>query len=972
MAAADRVRIGPFRIDVSRQLLTREDSAIHLRPKAWELLCYLVERAGRLVSHEELLNRLWRDTAIQPQALTRLIFELRQVLEADSAIRIENVARRGYRLIARVEAELDPAEATPTTRPGPPTAPARMIGRDADLARLDGCWQHALDGRRQLVFVGGEPGVGKTTLVHAFLDQLEGISVALGQCPRRHGEAEPYMPLLEALERLAARSDLAATLRRFAPAWLVQMPWLAAPEEADGLRRSLSGIGEARMLREGIRMLEALSSEQPLVLVLEDLHWSDAATIDLLRALGERTSPARLLMIGTYRTTEIALSPHPLRETVSHLVHRADAATRLVLDNLGHAAIDAYLLQRFGNPELVRAVTPIVERKSGGNPLFLSSLTDCLVSDGAIVRADPTWELRVAPETLEATLPDGLREIIGEQLARLPADRCELLEAASAAGDEFTAYELAAALAQREDEVESICIDLAQRSPFVRSVGERPWPGGGTVQTFALAHALYAQVLAKRIAPLRRRALHARIGECLEAAYGTQSIEIAGRLASLFEAAGNAEKQALYFELAALRAHQRFAHREAVACLAEAIAAIRRLPETPARTQREAERWLDLANLSIVTSGFNDRRARQAFDRAWELTRDGVEPLIAFRAQLGRCITELMAFANAGESRDQLGQLASSVLELANDGHPEWLAAAHMYNACVSNALGEFRAAIEHCSEGRRYLSAAMPGIPRDADLEVTISIFEAQTLASLGAIADSRKVAASVLRRLKELSVPQQQVSAQTLLAEAALTRRDDDQAHDLATAAIAIGRESGVGNYLQLAHAIQGCARLSADPVALEAVESALQARRAVGERWWETLILLRLSAFHRAGGELERAQQCMADAAGLNETRLRCEVWREGAEILERSRTAGAVAKAEADLRASIALARDQEAILFESRAAVALGRLLLAANRGDEALALVSDIHRRFPPVDDAADLHDLESLLDQLRANESRA
>ncbi|HYD49281.1 MAG TPA: AAA family ATPase [Terriglobales bacterium] len=772
-----------------------------MRPKAWELLCYLVERAGTLVSHDELLKRLWGDTAIQPQALTRLIFELRQVFEIASDVRIDNVARRGYRLIASLETE---SVSQPPPAPAAVSiAPPQLFGRTADFALLDTAWHKARGGQRQLIFVSGEPGIGKTTLVQAFLANLAGAAIACGHCPRRHGEAEPYMAVLDALEQLAETLPLATTLRRFAPAWLVQMPWLIEPDEAASLPQTLAGSGAARMLREGIRLLEALSAEQPLVLVLEDLHWSDTATIDPVRALGERSNPTRLLVIGTYRTTEIALSPHPLREVASHLVHRGGNATRLMLDSLGPASVHAYLVARFGDENLARTVAPVVERKSGGNPLFLCSLTDCLVADGTIVEAAGGWELSVSPDNLDIALPDGLREIIGEQLARLPVNHCELLEAASAAGEEFTAYELAAALERDEDHVESACIDLAQRGHFIRHVGERPWPDGSKVETFALSHALYAQVLAERIAPLRRRVLHGRIGDRLEAAYGPQAIEIAVRLASLFEAAGNVAKQASYFELAAVRAYQRFAYREMGECIGQAIEAIQSLPPSLERTRREAERWLDLANISIVAFGFNDRRAREAFDCSWELTRGGVDPLIAFRAQLGRCLTELMAFEYSGKSNTELMGIAGSVLASAQ-GHPELLAAAHMYNACVLQSVGEFGMALRHCVEGRKYVPSALAGIPRDADLEATLSVFEARTSASLGLVGRSRECSASALARLTTLSLPQQQVAGNTLLAEAALARRDEELAAELAATAISISNEAGVGNYQVLARAL------------------------------------------------------------------------------------------------------------------------------------------------------------------------
>src|SRR4029453_8617862 len=185
----------------------------------------------------------------------------------------------------------------------------------------------ARGGTRQVVSVTGPAGVGTTTLVEAFLDSpvLHGamppVRIGRGACVEQHGPREPYMPVLESLERLARQPDadrLRELLRRVAPTWLAQMPWLIG-DDAEALRHSLQATRAERMLREFASLTEALTTDMTLVLVLEDLHWSDPSTVDLLALLGQRREAARLLVIGIYRPAEIVVEEHLLSQAVRTL-----------------------------------------------------------------------------------------------------------------------------------------------------------------------------------------------------------------------------------------------------------------------------------------------------------------------------------------------------------------------------------------------------------------------------------------------------------------------------------------------------------------------------------------------------------------------------------------------------------------------------------------------------------------------------
>ena len=294
----------PMRLDLANERLWYGDQARALRPKTFALLRYLVEHPGQLLTKAALLEAIWPETAVSEVVLSVCIRELRQALGDDAKTPhfIETVHRRGYRFIGRLP--LGDPSAPHSSAPAPPPP---LVGREHALQAMHRALATALTGVRQILFVTGEAGLGKTTLVDAFLTAVEGqgpLRIGRGQCLDHHGSGEAYLPVLEALERLCRGPEgpgLVKTLRHQAPTWVVQMPGLVSSAELEELQRRVLGSTRERMLRELAEALTVLTATQPLVLVLEDLHWSDYATLDVLAALARRREPARLLVLGTYR-----------------------------------------------------------------------------------------------------------------------------------------------------------------------------------------------------------------------------------------------------------------------------------------------------------------------------------------------------------------------------------------------------------------------------------------------------------------------------------------------------------------------------------------------------------------------------------------------------------------------------------------------------------------------------------------------
>jgi len=270
----------PFRLDLVNQCLWRhpdrgDDERILLTPKAFAVLRYLVEHAGQLVTHDELLDAVWPNTHIQPQAIKKLILDLRGMLgdRANKPVFIETLHRRGYRFIAAVSEGTGALPAVPT-----PPALGRLVGREHALGELRDCLGKISGGERQIVFITGEPGIGKTALADEFqrlaMAQLPGLRIARGQCVEGYGGKEAYYPMPEALGGLCrgpGGESVIQSLAAAAPTWLVQFPALVKREQREMLQREILGATRERMLREIDDLLEAVTAASPLLLVLEDL-----------------------------------------------------------------------------------------------------------------------------------------------------------------------------------------------------------------------------------------------------------------------------------------------------------------------------------------------------------------------------------------------------------------------------------------------------------------------------------------------------------------------------------------------------------------------------------------------------------------------------------------------------------------------------------------------------------------------------
>jgi tetratricopeptide (TPR) repeat protein len=568
---------------------------VPLTRKAFGVLQCLAERRGDLVTKEEILARVWSDTVVGEAVLKVCVREIRRALGDDPQEPrfIATAHRRGYRFIAPVE-QVGPRAAAPggVARPSPGRVagmlPERrsvarsLVGRDAPLDELRAALGRARAGTRQVIFVTGEAGIGKTSLVDAFLDELAGsdeqVWVARGQCPPQHGAGEAYLPVLEALDGLCRRQGGAALLSelaRRAPTWLLQMPSLIDDAQRARLLAQSLGATPQRMLREMVETIAALAADTPLVLLLEDLHWSDPASLDLVSALARRREPAQLLLLATYRPAEVILRQHPLRALKLDL-QLYGFGSELSLEFLSEHEVHAVLAERFGD-DVAAAFAPLAYRWSDGNPLFLATIGDHLLSSGLVVQSGARF-VPGRPADVRSEIPESLRQMVEKRIERLPEDERAVLEAASVAGVEFSSVAVAAALERDPLDVEDLLDRLGRRAELVRTLGTEERPDGSVASRLRFVHALYAEVLYEGIVPTRRAQLHRRIATGEEQSHGASVARIAPMLALHYDRGRDHVQAVKHLRQAAENAAQRSARREAVAFLDRALALVPRFP----------------------------------------------------------------------------------------------------------------------------------------------------------------------------------------------------------------------------------------------------------------------------------------------------------------------------------------------------------------------------------------------------------
>ena len=979
MNAKTPVHFGPYQFDPTNACVWRGKQAIPLRPKAFAVLQHLLDHAGQLVTKDELFETVWSGVYVTDSALKECIREIRKTLsdKARTPQYIETVHRRGYRFVGEIKEQ--PTVAREQPRPKQPSLPYlhspphHFVGRAPELAQLQSWWEKARSGERQIVFLSGEAGIGKTTLLQAFLSSLpqtEEVQLGLGQCIEQYGAGEAYMPVLEALGRLCRQdARLIDLLEQHAPSWLVQMPALLETSRLEALQPRVAGVTQERMLREMAEVIEVLTVQRPLLLALEDMQWSDTATVELISMLARRCEPARLLVIGTFRLDAVLVREHPLQELQHELQLHGQCQT-LPVPPLTETAVEEYFSRRLLGAKLSTQLARQLYQQTEGNPLFLLNTVDYVAQQGLVVRVNGGWELRPDLEDISAEVPGTLQRMIAHQLEYLPPPHQQLLEVASIAGATFSATAVAAGMEAEVVAVETQCETLARQEQFIQTNGVEEWPDGTVSSQYRFRHGLYQEVLAGRVGAARYKQLHQRIGERKETGHGTQVETIAGQLAVHYTEAGLLEKAIPYWQQAGQRAIERSAYVEASQHLTTGLALLKTLPDTPERAQHELSLQTTLGRALMATKGYAAPEVGAVYHRTRELCQQVGETPRLFPV-LGGLYTFYVVRAEhktALELAEQRFRLAQSVQDSA------LLMRAHYSLGASLFAAGAFAPARDHQEQGlalynsqqhRSNLELFFP-FHLGASFRSSIS----WTLWYLGYPQQALERAHEALKQTQELAHPFSLAVALIYAATFHQHRQEGRAVQELAEAAIPLCREQGFALYLAWGTIMRGWA-LSAQGRGEEGVQQigqGITAWQTTGAEEFRPYFLALLAEAYKQVGQTEEGLNVIAEAlAVMSKTEERdyeAELYRLKGELLL-AQASKEQNEAEACFEQAIDVARQQSAKSLELRAVMSLAQLWQQQGKTARAHQRLANVYDWFTEGFDTPDLQKAEALLDAL-------
>jgi DNA-binding winged helix-turn-helix (wHTH) protein/tetratricopeptide (TPR) repeat protein len=635
---------GPFLLDIGERRLVRNGRPVPLRAKVFDTLCVLVENHGRLVAKEALMKAVWPDALVEEGNLAHNIAALRKALGSSEARsdHVETIPGQGYRFVAsitevrdlaaqsetlsgfrasqadlswdeRLEAARAALASTSGTEVLARTRHQHVVGRRREIIELAAAVESARSGRGLVLGLTGEPGIGKSTLVELFLaDQQTWGSdclVAIGRCSELLGTSDAYLPVLDALEGLLRdryRGKCGDLLKLVAPTWFLRLQplWAAADPSFASIAADAKTASRERMKRELVTFIEEVSHARPLVLIVDDLHWADASTVEFIEYLSRKFEALRTLVLIAYRQEEMIRTRHPFL-AVRHALQRRGRFQEVSLGLLSQDDIEHYLSLELPQAHLSANFVEFVHRRTEGNPLFVTDLVKHLREQGVLSERAGQWRLTRSVDAIGRDVPESARSIIERRLDQLSEREMVVLMAASVQGHQFESRIVADVSETDAADVEDRLRDLERVHGFVRVAQERQLPDSSFSLSYTFAHVLYQHAIVEALTPSRRAELSRRTAESLLRRYENATSTVASQLALLFEVARDFEHAADFFLLAATNAAALFANEEAVGLSRRAIACAEKL-DGLARHSRVFKATLEMAQLHMVLSRFED------------------------------------------------------------------------------------------------------------------------------------------------------------------------------------------------------------------------------------------------------------------------------------------------------------------------------------------------------------------------------
>lgn len=896
------------------------------------------------------------------------------------------------------------------------------VARERELAQLGKLLDAAMVGQGRVVFVAGDAGQGKTTLIREFVRQAQAahpdLVVVGGSGNAYTGMGDPYLPFREALglltgdvearwaagaidreqarrlwnmlplavqtlvetgpdligtflpgAPLAGRATAMGTMTPMGVEWLPRLQELARRETTLPSRVSLQ---QGDLFEQYTRVLRRLAQERPLMLALDDLQWVDVGSAGLLFHLGRRIEGSRILIVGAYRPAEVAArrgdERHPLAPALNEFKRRW-GDTEVNLEGIeGRQFVNAFLDAEPNR--LGVAFRESLYRQTGGHPLFTVELLRGMQERGDLIQDEEGWWME-EPMLDWETLPARVEAVIAERIGQLPNSLRRALAAASVEGETFTA-EVAARVqgADVRETVESLSNELDRRYRLVQAQGIQR-VGTERLSLYRFRHVLFQRYLYNGLDVVERAHLHEAVGTALETLYGgAETAPVAGQLAWHFQEAGAVEKAVEYLRQAGERAARLSAHQEAIAHYRRGLALLESLPEAGGEERRLERDRMELAlRVGLVVSlqaieGYGNPELDRVYTRARELCRRmGTTP------QLLPVLSHLVIlYSNRGEHR-AAREIAQQYLDLAErTGNSASIASAHYVLGWHMVILGEFAQARTHLERAlalynqQQHRSLALL---YGHDFGVAARLFLSWALWFLGYPEQALRQGQEGLSLAQELSHAFSLARAHGLLCVLHALRRDVRSVEEFARTCACLSAEQGFPYWAVFGTFHHGWV-LVQQGRAEEGVEEMSQSivdAKTVGATVGYTLRLALLAEAHGRAGRAREGLALLAEAMEASrctgERVYEAEICRLRGEQLRQE------AEAETCFHEAIQVARQQGAKSWELRGTTSLCRLWRRLGKREQARRRLAEIYNWFTEGFDTPDLQEARTLLNEL-------
>jgi len=837
-----------------------------------------------------------------------------------------------------------------------------FVGREQEIALLVGRWREAVDGEGQVVLLSGEAGIGKSRIAHSLCDRLadERYQTIQFQCSPYHTNTAlyPAITFLRQAAGLASQDSTQAQLQKLDA--MARESGIENQDTVSLLADLLSIQGDHRYpplnvsaekrkdmtLEALVHHLQRLAERGPVLFIVEDAHWLDPTTLDLMTRIIDRIRQMRVLLLITFRPDF-----KPVWSEYSHV-------TSLTLSRLPRRQSTELISAMTGGKALPLEVQQAILAKTDGVPLYIEAMTENLLESGLLTEGTDAFTLK-GPLT-GLPIPDSLHALLMERVDRLGSAK-DIVQTGAAIGREFT-YELLQATVEMPDGQLRQALDLFVASRLIFQEGEIP------LATYHFKHALVQDAAYSTLPKKPRRALHARIAKTLERRFPERVQREPELLAYHYEQAGLAGPAVEYWHRAARRDAERSANIEALNHFHRALELLKELSQGPERNALELELLLARGVPLLAVKGYASDDMEHNYRRAKELLQEHSGSLHQFRAIRGLWIFHLVR----GQLANARG-LAEDLLALAHrEQSSDLLVEAHRDLGTTYFYLGRFDEARTHLLAAKSlddpthhrsqvFFYGKEPGI--------TARTYLARTLWILGEVEQAETLAQEAIGMARKLEHPYTLVFTLVFLSWHYSTVRNANRTLELTNEAIAVSTQYSFE--LGLAWATTSLGWTLAETGhedGLATLLHGLSATRATGARIHDTCTLALLAELYlrkqRIGEGLGAIEEAQTLAVPGGELFWQAELLRLKGELLL-GQSDPSVQAAEQCLREALKIAQDQHAKILELRAATSLAKLWRKLNKLDEAKRILNSVYSRFNDRVDNPDLIEAKTVLEQL-------